>query len=677
MINLELIQLFISATMEALVVTELTAYNKEIVDGGTKNRIWSFLSVAVIISFAFSPLTQLFPGVDFSVYRYASLAASGLIYYVASVAHQNQIYINENEPDKVKRLPLGLHKSKFLMKSALFLSRYLAYVFIVGYFVLLAGCIAQGAFFYGFSALAMCAVNTLYQKGYFPMFLRNPYIYLNLALCLTTVFGVTTPLGIGLSSALIAFTVYDYVRCYWTGKNSPTAQFPIADPNKKLTVPPIEKNDPVAREKLSRMIHRHLQYSRGSGLQVTFDHFYQSHRIMDRLLKDLAQVNYEDYLRYFNQIDFNNQAFRELILNEMATHDKFHEKGLKERCLELSLPLQTELVDVEIAFLRREMGYFVERLKNPDYRDLSHLQLAYMHSYARLILPKIQQLPSLKINDNTILKKDALLLSLAIRTGSHCNRVYLDTLTSIADEFQLIKDYSLTLQEEAVLAVQTAREHAFREYYYKTATRLKSKNWFFALRWQDLNDYHTYEDFVDLFGSNFYLRNPSLMMRFRTIFNLIQDRYFSLFFFLSKIAFSDTYNVQYLRQEILKPTSKLHLIFLKWCEERFPSCYKGIVYDEDHLLNTGRKIEALAELMLLDLDIVALKDPYPSETAILPAVTRPASQLSLTPRQSLFPLAAQQAQGSHGAHFPFWEEKHQDDEAKPPVVTQYKTNLIF
>jgi hypothetical protein len=237
-------------------------------------------------------------------------------------------------------------------------------------------------------------------------------------------------------------------------------------------------------------------------------------------------------------------------------------------------------------------------------------QVAVMHRYARLLLPKIAELSSEKRND--------ILLHLAICTGSHCNRIYLETLSSLAEELGcLTNDHAHTLRERALLAAQASRETAFRTYYYKAIAILKKKHpTAFGTLFDDVNDYHTYELFVRTFGANFYLRNPTLTLRYRTSEDIyrsitVHSALTKLGFTDEKLLFSQIYNPEYLVDQVITPGTKLHTILIAWCEERFPSCYQTVLYDEDYLINKGAKIRALAELMLLDLDILELNEPYP------------------------------------------------------------------
>jgi hypothetical protein len=131
-----------------------------------------------------------------------------------------------------------------------------------------------------------------------------------------------------------------------------------------------------------------------------------------------------------------------------------------------------------------------------------------------------------------------------------------------------------------------------------------------------VDDYHTYEIFVQMFGANFYLRNPTLTLRYRTTREIYREKTVHLTlskfdFTDEKMLFSQTYNAAYLVDQVLRPESKLHNIFIRWCQEHFPSGYENIIYDDDYLLKKEPPTKALAELMLLDLGIVELTDAYP------------------------------------------------------------------
>jgi hypothetical protein len=638
-------QLIISAISQSFIFSQTLAYNQEIVDGGTNNRIWSFMSNILLVQFAFFPIMQLLPFADLSIYQYPFMALAGLIQYIASIAHQNQMAINENKLDKIQELPFHLEQNHYLMNAALFFSKYFAQALQLFYMISLVLCLSLGAPVYAYTSLALLSMQLLNQRGYLPEFIQTAYLYVNLICILLSVFGITSMLGASLSIGMVAFTIGDYISCHLFGETSPTAQFPMTDPNKKLTIHRIDEDNANAEQQVRSLLDKHIKHRKDLGIHVTFDHFYQSHEILNRILSRSSPVNYQDYISHFNSLDFNDSTLKTVIENEMCLDDKFHECPLDERCKELGLPQDTHLIDIQIAYLKREMTHFVERLTHPSYRDLTHLQVATIHNYSRLLLTTIQQQPADTTHNNSLSKRAQLLISIATRTGSHCNRAYLETLSELAE--QIIPSTPLTRHEEVIMMTQTVRENAFRQYYYKTAATLKSVPGYFQSMWDDVNDYHTYEDFVNFFGSNFYLRNPALMMRFRTVFDIFQDRFY--FYYLNalmpELIFSNFYNKDYLIKETVNADGKLHPLFLNWCEEKFPSCYETIVYDEYYLLNTGESLDALAELMLLDMNVLGLSHPYPEAQYLNPPVRHQSTPINW---QTKRPEAAP---GSWSAYF--------------------------
>ena len=570
-----------------------------------------------------------------SLSTYAIMGVAGLVQYVASIFHANQIAINQEKFDKIQSLPFDLHKNALLKSITLFLSRHMAKGLQAIYLGSLVGCIFLGAPLYAYTSLALLSINFLNQRGYLPSFLRTPYLYLNIMMLWTSVFGVSSWISASLSVAMIGYTVYDYVRHYLWGESSPTAQYLMADPTKKLTLQPISDDLPDATERLNFIVQTQIRHKRNLGLHVTFNHFYKSHQIMEKILDGTPKVHYDDYLALFKGLNVQSNELRDAINNEMSLHDKFNEKSLDEHCVELKLPPNTPPIDIQIAYLTREMSYFVDRLQHPSYRDLTHQQVAEMHRNARFILNYITNERAVSNQESALSKREIILLSIATRTGSHCNRIYLDTLSEISSEpaYGLLKELRLTLPERAMLMAQSAREEAFRRYYYAAAPEFKKTNAMFAATWQDLNDYHTYEDFVNTFGSNFYLRNPTLTNRFRMIFDVLSDKFW--FYYLSRIApdllFSNYYNKDYLIKQAVSPEGALHQIFIEWCEEKFPYCYQEFVYDDDMLLNSGPKLNALAELMLLDLEILGLSKPYPTDQYVPEPTSRPSPERQASP----------------------------------------------
>jgi hypothetical protein len=299
----------------------------------------------------------------------------------------------------------------------------------------------------------------------------------------------------------------------------------------------------------------------------------------------------------------------DLISAQLCIDDTFAQKTLTMHCSELKLPDNTKDTDIRIAYLKRETGYMVDKLKNPSYRDLTHQQMTSLRHYAGFVLHWLNTTTQTSgTNQDTLPPKEQVLLTLALQSGSHCNRQYLDVFSEIAIQYGCSDlDKEITLKEKAILAVLNTREKAFKTYYYKYSKSLKEETIFEDLL--DVNDYHSYENFVQNFGSNFYLRNVSLNKPVRLIFDLIKDRFHYYLLAPSQLLFSQTYCTNYLVKQAL--TGDLHDILIAWCEEKCPSCYQHILYDEDTMVRKNEQTSALAELMLLDYGILGLSAPHP------------------------------------------------------------------
>jgi hypothetical protein len=623
MISFQIPQLMVNASADAYSVSQYLAYIEETVDGETKNRIWSFFPIYSLTNLALLPLTVLFPVINIGFVLLGSALLLGSIFYLASIAQGNQIAKNAGELDKITTLPWGLHENTYLTKTALFLSENLAYPLLAFYGASLVACLFLGAQLYACASLAMYALDQLYQHGYIPEFLEKPYLSMSVILVLLVVFGITSPLGITLSLAMIVFTAIDYVRRNRNEKSSPTAQFPMSDKSKQISL--TDKTD------VKLLLETHQVHRNDTGIHVTFDHFDKSTEYVNNLFETAKakaeEVDYEKYMTLFDNINFKDETFLTDMQNEMCVHDKFNGKRLSEHCQALGLPLNTERAVVQEAYLKQEMRYFVERLKQSSFRDFTYIQIDSMHGYATLLLSKIEACsPD---------KQASLLLAIATTTGSHCLRAYLENLSSIASQENMLFEPSMSFQDEAILTIQAVREDAFRAYYYQVTDTLKNKSTFFvrlyfSIVWADENDYFTYEDFVFIFGPNFYLMNANFTPNFREITTVMFDAVMAFVFSFKavldfvcgseQILFNDYYTVDYLVKQAINPGKKLFNIFDTWCR-----AHQVELLDEDQMLipRDQAELEALAELMLLDLNIVELDKPYEPQAVSRHAFFKP------------------------------------------------------
>ena len=340
-------------------------------------------------------------------------------------------------------------------------------------------------------------------------------------------------------------------------------------------------------------------------------------------------MDFNQYPQLFNGLNFEDPVLRELIDNEMAINDKFNEKTLNEQRIALKLPPNTDPIEVKIAYLKQEMLLVAERLKNPSYKALNHQQINTLIGQSQLMLEQV-----LTLKDQE--KKQAMLLTIAIRTGSHCYRMYLETFAELF-HLHVYQAGPLALKEKAALAAQSIREDVFKKYYY--AMRPCVQTWYANtmdvgyLLLKDKNDYHAYELFAKNYGAFFYLQNESLSKRARGLYTILED-YFNTYIFLpfvqkaygqkayggpkTKPLFSDYYNDECLINAAVDGKGKLHLIFKEWCNSIYPEAYIDLLFDDDlyPVSQNDPNVRAMARLMLLDLGLVELKEPYQKKVPV-------------------------------------------------------------
>ena len=310
-------------------------------------------------------------------------------------------------------------------------------------------------------------------------------------------------------------------------------------------------------------------------------------------------------------MDFSTEQLRDTINNEMVIHDNFNVKSLDDHRTELALPANSSEVEVKIAYLKREMTRLVERLTHPSYKDLTHVQMNTLRGQARQVLANIR---AANIPHEL---KQSVLLTLALRTGAHCNRVYLDTFAELFLRCGY-SDIQLTLKERAILCAQEAREACFKTYYYGMQdtwrAMLAGMPQLRALT-TDINDFNAYELFALNFGRYLYLPNQKLQSTERQPMDMVADYLVkSQMKDLSELGhtlFSDDYTPVFLINQALDARGKLHLIFQEWCNSTFyNNAYNDLFFDEDQFpVNRNSRQETLAALMLLDLGLIELTQP--------------------------------------------------------------------
>jgi len=527
-----------------------------------------------------------------SVLFYGSLALLGALNYLASIGHRNQIQLNNNQQETLHELPFNLHRNSIFSQWVLFFAHHVTDLMAACYCVGLVACAFSGLYLFAGAATLMLLVDQTYREGWFPKSFNKPYTWITDLLFLNFLLGNTLSITLNLINFFISAWDYVQLHIYKTRPTNP--QFPFASPTHEQT--PLPQHLHELESLLSTMNKRKTQ--------VTFDHFEEANDVSNSLYTHVPTVDFNQYLHLFEQLDFSSQALQNKVMHEMNEHHKYSEKSHKTHALELNLPTETSIPEIKIAWLKREMNLMAHRLKNPSYRDLSHETMATMHGQASYLLAYLNE-----AHDKV--KKENILLTLALQTGSHCNGSYVDTFADLNQHYTTFHPTPLTTRERVILAAQSIREEQFRAYYYAIMTQLQHHLPVSQLLWDDIRDHYTYEYFVTQFGSFYYLRNPELQTSQRTFSDIIHNTawYYLLStdtikHVLKKSLFSDYYNSETLVHEILE--GKLHEFFRTWCEETYPGSYDAFVWDDDNLSVKTKSTQAikLAELMLLDLGLV-------------------------------------------------------------------------
>lgn len=632
---LSLFVLIMNSCGNAFMMSFINSYVGEVEAGGATNRLQTFFYQFVFMNSAFTPLYSIFPVAPLilTLSYFTSIAILAGLNVIAHLCHKNQIARNAEKPDDITRLPFGLHDSETFIKAInLFAnnaSRPINALYVAGLFA---------AAFYGSSvmviaSISMLSLNYLYQHGWFPSFVEKPYFFFCAILLVAATFGMDSWVGLGFTVVNLSYFIYDYVQTNIRGVQSASSQFPIATKEHQVSL----KSAP---DKTLRNVMRLIDELKHKPIRPTYNHFQESGVLTNRLLGNrpkLTRQELEEFITLFDELDFNKKSLRDTILNEMVSHDKFNQKSQHDLILDLGLipdrlkgcsreelkfsSFTADPVDIRIAYLRQEIKIMVERLSVYDYKGLTADRMGALYGHARIILNYLK-------NSDDQQNKEAILLSLALRTGSQCTRAYLDEFTSLNHQYSISENQKLTFSERAVFAALELRTRRFSDYYFEAMPKLRRlfPSLFFLST--DITEYHNFENFALTLGPYFHLRNTSLSLRVRDLSDFIMEKfYFYLFKHASsitneKLLFSDYYNEDSLVQEVLKGDGYFGSLLVDWCNAIDPELYSAVFLDEC-LFPKGTDdldIQTLARLMLVDLNIVEYTEPYMHEVEDEPHV---------------------------------------------------------
>ena len=343
---MHLVTLFLTAISQGYAVSANAAFGDEVSAGGTRNQAWTFMVHYFLLGAVVAPLYLVFPAavVILNNGYYIALTITAALNYLAQIAHDHLHQQQGADPLATTRHGLRFNWQRTTLFSRLMLSltHMLTYLLYAAYTGALLLCAYHGLYLFPLAALTMLAVNTLYQKAYFPAFLEPGYRWLRNILLTFALFGFDNTLTTCLTFATLTFMVVDYVNTHLRGIHSASVVFPVAS----------SAHYQFSLQQLPEKPHNHQQLTTLLGeindldLRVTFDHFRDSWWITDKLLANhLTHSDFSLYATLFNQLDFSNPSLRNDIHNEMVIHDNFNRLSLTAHCQELNLPEQ----DVEAA----------------------------------------------------------------------------------------------------------------------------------------------------------------------------------------------------------------------------------------------------------------------------------------------------------------------------------------
>ncbi|MFY7697982.1 MAG: hypothetical protein ACOVQX_04075 [Legionella sp.] len=599
------------------------SFANEVEAGGTTYRLQTFVVQSMALMNAFAPLYVIYSmiPVNLNLIFYSGVLLLAGLNRIAYLCHKNQIARNAEKFDDIVSFPLGLDESSFFIKLIYFLSNHASRAFYGLYLVGLGIAFYYEATVMVAASLAMLSINYLYKHGWFPSWLESSYLFFTSFLLIGATFGIDSIVGITLSTINIVFMLYDYVQTHIRGMHSATSQFPIATKEHLITVNKDPDLSPEIRlEQVNNLINR-FKYKR---IRPTFNHFKQSSELTEKLLgysPKLTPQELQEFATQFTQLNFNKPDLRDLILNEMVSHDRFNQLTEHEHMSQLGLipdndrdnnnaesnvaAFNIDPVDVRIAYLKQEINLMITRLSVYDYKGLPADRMAALYGHARSLLNYLKT----TANEQ---EKEIILISLALRTGSQCTRAYLDEFTNLNHQYGLLSNH-LTLHERAIMNAQDFRTARFNDYYFHfMSVVIKNHPVTIFKSMFDSTDYHNFESFALALGGYFYLRNTSLSIRIRNLLDIVVEKYnYHMLRSVGQLLFADYYNETSLVNEILNPSGCFGSLLFDWCATIHPELYAMIFLDNDSMPRIGNhpEIHTLAKLLLVDLGIAEYTDP--------------------------------------------------------------------
>tara|TARA_B110000879_G_C11149704_1_gene504029 strand:- start:120 stop:2075 length:1956 start_codon:yes stop_codon:yes gene_type:complete len=595
--------------ISAFMVSNIFSNEREIAAGGVINKIWLTSIQYTLFVFCMGPLSLAWPLISFNALSWGGAIGIYSLGALAYVSHKNLININGDSQDKLIKLPFNIHLSQVFQQNILLLQSTISYLILSIYVIAIIAIGLQTAgTAYVIASMAMIVVDQVKQRGLLPSFIDKPYFYAGFYLSLSSVFGVTSYFSIVGSILFIGYSLWDLISARIFKTRSDNILFSMSKEKTSLSLNNIGKKS-LSFEKLKNLA---IQIS-PITLKVTFDHLSQSYDAVNKLTKNVPIINFENYERLFNKIDFELEEYKEILAAQLLGQDDFWVQTYSDHKQDLGLPNVATEHEVRVSYLKNQMKLTVERLNQAYSKDLPQERILQLQKQARLILQFID------VNFNKDKDKDKdkcsrLLINIALRAGQHCTRMYVNTFSDLFVNNLPVKNIEqLSLSESFSLEMQEFREKTFNNYYFKTVKTLKNVNPVFRYLYSDVTDYHSYEDFVRIFGSSLYLKNPLLGQDLvKDPMEQIMVRYWKIILDSMGMGFQYDYNVEAMIKEILSPVHapQLHKLFERWLKEKHANLYNDVVLDECFLIDsTSESVIGLVKLMLLDLKVADFEKP--------------------------------------------------------------------
>ncbi|NDH09445.1 MAG: hypothetical protein EBY16_07525 [Gammaproteobacteria bacterium] len=584
---------------EGILINRMFYYIEEIKAGQTTNKIYLYLKQSIMNHFCIAVILEIFPN-NFS---YLNSIVNIL---VASANYLSYVYeTNQIQEGSKKTLPFGLEKNVTLKNIAQFISQYSNWIGAASYIAAIGFAAFYLTPYMVVGNLLGFILEQMYQRNLFPPILASIYRIISVGIFSGLVFGFDNWITISLSFITITFNLADHVLTHQLGITTASAQFPISRKSNTFSFEESGISKPQNKADLEKMLAR----IKDQPVALTFDHMRQSALLIEQMSQlaisqSAEAVDYDLFITLFEQIDLEDKALRATIEAEITQNDDFLKKEREENPEGLN---QYERIR---AYLKAEILEMVKRLKSNEPRALSPDRVAILKGQAGLILAHLEKL------GNKHPQFSATLLRLALSTGHHCSRMYLECFADIITNNGLIyKSTTLSLKERVLVRTQDIKSEEFRKCYYKIMGHAKklpqlldvvdNGGNFYSLLQPDSTDFHSYENFVLAYGPNFYLNNSSYSIRFRGLKDIILDMNRSLL----PVRFADFYNHDLLIKEVIE--GKLSADFVQWCQSFYPNAYQDMCLDEDSWFDKNNpNLKALATLMLLDCNIIQFKTPF-------------------------------------------------------------------